>query len=81
MKFLRQVFKSATVIISKKQIAINLNLMRLIDEKFIDCPFYGVPRMTTWLKEDKGYSINHKRIERLYKTMGLQTLFPKKEFK
>jgi putative transposase len=62
----------------KAESSLNLNLMRLIDEKFIDCPFYGVPRMTTWLKEDKGYSINHKRIERLYKTMGLQTIFPKK---
>ena len=57
---------------------LNLRLMRLIYEKFIDCPFYGVPRMTTWLKEDMGYDVNHKRIERLYKVMGLQTIFPKK---
>jgi putative transposase len=30
----------------KAESSLNLNLMRLIDEKFIDCPFYGVPRMT-----------------------------------
>lgn len=56
----------------------NLHLMRLIDEKFLDCPFYGVPRMTTWLREDMGHRVNPKRIERLYKLMGLQTIFPKK---
>lgn len=57
---------------------LNLRLMRLIDEKFMDCPFYGVPRMTTWLKEDMGYRVNEKRIARLYQIMGLQTIFPKK---
>lgn len=57
---------------------LNLQLMRLIDEKFMDCPFYGVPRMTTWLREDMGYRVNEKRIARLYRIMGLQTIFPKK---
>ncbi len=57
---------------------LNLRLMRLIDQKFMDCPFYGVPRMTTWLKEDMGYRVNEKRIARLYQIMGLQTIFPKK---
>jgi len=41
---------------------LNLHLMRLIDEKFLDCPFYGVLRMNTCLKEDMGYFINPKRI-------------------
>ncbi len=62
----------------KLESLLNLRLMRLIDEKFIDYPFYGVPRMTTWLNEDMRYVVNHKRIERLYKVMGLQTIFPKK---
>lgn len=57
---------------------LNLRLMRLIDAKFMDCPFYGVPRMTTWLREDMGYIVNEKRIARLYQLMGLQTIFPKK---
>ena len=52
--------------------------MGLIDEKFIDCLFYSVLRMTTWLKEDMRYDVNHKRIERYYKVMGLQTIFAKK---
>ena len=62
----------------KFESALNLKLMRMIDEKFIDCPFYGVQRMTTWLRDDMHCIVNHKRIERLYKVMGLQTIFPKK---
>lgn len=33
--------------------------------------------MTTWLRR-QGYSINHKRIERLMRKMGLQALMPKR---
>ena len=44
---------------------LNLELMRLIDEQFMLRPWMGTPRMTTWLNKDKGYRINHKRIERL----------------
>ena len=34
---------------------LNLELMRLIDEKHILHPWLGVPRMTVWLQKDKGY--------------------------
>lgn len=56
---------------------LNLELMRLIDEEYLLHPWLGVPRMTTWLQKDKGYRINHKRIERLYKLMGLSATGPK----
>ena len=56
---------------------LNLELMRLIDEKYLLHPWLGVPRMTTWLRKDKGYRINPKRIERLYGLMGLSALGPK----
>ena len=75
---LLEIHRSGIYFKPKLESLLNLRLMRLIDEKFIDCPFYGVPRMTTWLNEDMGYVVNHKRIERLYKVMGLQTIFPKK---
>ena len=75
---LLEIHRSGIYFKRKFESLLNLRLMRLIDEKFIDCPFYGVPRMTTWLKEDMRYDVNHKRIERLYKVMGLQTIFPKK---
>ena len=75
---LLEIHRSGIYFKRKFESLLNLRLMRLIDDKFIDCPFYGVPRMTTWLKEDMRYDVNHKRIERLYKVMGLQTIFPKK---
>lgn len=55
----------------------NLELMRLIDEEFMKHPWMGVPRMTKWLRLDKGYKVNKKRIERLYKVMDLQAIGPK----
>lgn len=56
----------------------NLRLMELIDKKFIECPFYGIERMTNYLNKDLGYHIDDKRVRRLYHVMGLQTIFPKK---
>ncbi|MEN5214083.1 IS3 family transposase [Elizabethkingia anophelis] len=55
---------------------LNLELMRLIDEEFMNHPWTGVPKMTQWLRMDKGYKVNKKRIERLYKIMGLTASDP-----
>lgn len=57
--------------------AYNLELMRMIDEQFMLHPWLGVPRMTRWLRLDKGHWVNPKRIERLYRIMGLQAVGPK----
>lgn len=56
---------------------LNLELMRLIDEEYMKHPWMGVPKMTVWLQKDKGYQINHKRIERLYRLMGISAIVPK----
>jgi len=56
---------------------LNLELMRIIDEQYTRTPFYGVPRMTHVLR-NMGYSIGHKRIERLMRLMGIQAIYPKK---
>jgi putative transposase len=56
--------------------ALNLELMRLIDEQYLQTPFYGWPRMTAHLHR-LGYQVNGKRIRRLMQLMGLQALFPK----
>jgi len=53
----------------------NLALMRCIDEQYLKTPFYGVPRMTWWLNE-QGYGVNHKRVARLMRVMGLQAALP-----
>ena len=53
----------------------NLALMRLIDEQYLRHPEFGYPRMTDWL-QDKGYPVNHKRVARLMRIMGLQAITP-----
>jgi putative transposase len=62
----------------KGESAFNQEVMRKIDVKFLDCPFYGVKRMTKYLNMDLGYRIDDKRVRRLYHIMGLQTIYPKR---
>jgi putative transposase len=54
----------------------NLLLMRLLDEQYTRTPFNGIPRMTAWLRS-QGQIVNHKRVERLMRLMGLQAIYPK----
>jgi len=54
----------------------NLLLMRLMDEQYTQTPFYGVPRMTEWLRLE-GYCVGPKRIRRLLRKMGLEAIYPK----
>jgi putative transposase len=51
--------------------------MRLIDEQYIETPFFGVPRMTRWLRAN-GHGANHQRVARLMRTMGLQSVLPRR---
>lgn len=55
---------------------LNLALMRLIDEQYTRTPFYGVPKMTEWLRQ-QGYKVNPKRVRRLMRLMGLEAVYPK----
>jgi putative transposase len=54
----------------------NLRLMRLIDEPYTKTPFDGWPRMTAHVRR-LGLQVNHKRVQRLMQTMGLQAIYPK----
>jgi len=54
----------------------NLHLMRLLDEQYTRTPFYGILRMTAWLKT-QGYAVNEKRVARLLQLMGLEAIYPK----
>jgi putative transposase len=54
----------------------NLELMRLLDEQYTRTPFYGIRRMTAWLQQ-QGYAVNHKRVGRLLRLMGLEAIYPK----
>ncbi len=54
----------------------DLRLMRLIDEQYTACPFYGSRRMTAWLVR-QGEAVNRKRVRRLLRIMGLEAIYPK----
>ena len=54
----------------------DLLLMRLLDEQYTRTPFYGIRRMTAWLQQ-QGQKVNHKRVRRLLRLMGLEAIYPK----
>lgn len=54
----------------------NLELMRLIDEQFMEEPSYGVRQMARCLRR-KGHWVNRKRIKRLMRKMGLMAIYQK----
>jgi len=58
-----------------EETALNLELMRRLDEQYTETPFYGVRRMRAWLGT-QGYVINAKRVRRLLRTMGLEAIYP-----
>lgn len=52
----------------------NLGILRLLDEQYYKTPFYGVRKLTVWLKK-QDFKINRKRVKRLMEVMGWQTLY------
>jgi putative transposase len=54
----------------------HVELMNLIDEKYTDMPYYGVPRMTEHLRQS-GHVTGPKLVRRLMRQMGLEAIYPK----
>jgi putative transposase len=59
-----------------QETAENLLLMRTIDELHLNHPYYGVLRMQAELSTEEN-PINKKRIRRLMRKMGIETLYTK----
>jgi putative transposase len=55
----------------------NLSVMRLMDERHLEHPTHGVYQMQDYLF-DLGYMVNHKRVRRLLRKMGIMAQYPKK---
>ena len=70
------VSRSSVYYQSRKDLAEELELMRLIDEQYLKTPFYGSRKMCTFLR-GLGYCINRKRVRRLMRQMGLEAIYPK----
>ena len=60
---------------AEAETAENLRLMRLLDEQYTRTPFYGSRRLRAWLRT-QGHPVNHKRIERLMRVLGMAALAP-----
>jgi putative transposase len=56
--------------------AYELFLMKLIDQQYTATPFYGIRKMTAWLRQ-QGEVVNHKRVARLMKKMEIEAIYPK----
>jgi putative transposase len=52
----------------------DLALMRRIDEIYMKWPFYGSRRMVAQLRGE-GYDVNRKRVQRLMRLMGIETIY------
>lgn len=55
---------------------LNLQLMNMLDEQYTRTPFYGVCKMTEYLRQS-GHQVNEKRVRRLLRKMGLEAVYPK----
>ena len=52
----------------------NLKLMRLIDEQFLETPYYGARQMMRYLNR-QGFAVCRTRVSRLMKKMGLRAIY------
>jgi putative transposase len=55
----------------------NLEVMRWLDEQYLETPYYGSRRMAKAL-QGEGYDVNRKRVQRLMGLLGLAGLMPKR---
>ncbi len=52
---------------------LNLELMKLLDQQFLETPWYGSRQMARCLRR-QGYTIGRKRVRRLMAKMGLTAI-------
>jgi putative transposase len=55
----------------------DLEMMRLIDEKYLQYPFLGSRKMAEMLDRDLDISLNRKRMQRLMRIMGIEAIYPR----
>jgi putative transposase len=73
---LLSIARSSFYYTAKGETAQNLDLMRRIDEQFLETPFFGVRQMT-WHLRNGGHLVNETRIRRLMRLMGLMPIYQK----
>lgn len=74
---LLSVHKSSLYYAPKGESQENLEIMRIMDEHYLKHPTEGVIRMQD-LMFALGFVVNHKRVRRLLRLMGLMAIYPKR---
>ena len=69
-------YASRTVAEQPRESDFNLELMNRIDEEYTRHPFYGSRKIAVYLR-GLGYPVNRKRVRRLMRKMGIQSVAPK----
>ena len=54
-----------------------LALLRQIDELHLKYPFFGSRGLVNWLREREGVRVNRKRMQRLMRILGIESMAPK----
>lgn len=60
----------------KGESPLTLKLMRMIDEQFLDTPYYGSRQMARHLRRE-GYCVGRHRVRRLMHIMGIEAVYQK----
>lgn len=58
----------------------NLQLMKMIDQQYLNTPFYGSRKLTEWLCK-QGWEVNRKRVQRLMQLMGIKAIYQKPKYR
>ena len=53
--------------------------MRMLDQQYTATPFYGVKKMTHFLRE-QGYVVGKDRVRTLLRQLGLEAIYPRRSF-
>ena len=71
-----RIARSSHYYVGQGENALNVKLMRLIDEQYLSTPWYGARQMARHLRR-QGYRVGRKRIRRLMRKMGLSAIYRK----
>jgi putative transposase len=55
----------------------NLDLMRRLDELYLELPYFGSRKFAVLLGRERRQPISRKRVQRLMRLMGIEALYPK----
>lgn len=69
-----QIARSTGYYKPKGESQLNIDIMRHMDEIYLDHPTAGVLTMVNLLSLNYGINVNHKRVRRLMRIMGIEAI-------